>query len=147
MQAAIRLRPASSCRREPLPQLRPPPLPPVCPHGDGERAPLPDDHDKALAARDRRVDEVARQHRVVLGREGDDNGGIFGALRLVDRRRIGGNQRVEFAERIFDLAPVELDPQVALGLIDAENAPEIAVEHLAVVVVFRLHHLIAGREA
>ena len=59
----------------------------------------------------------------------------------------GGNQRVEFAERILDLAPVELDQQVALGLIDAEKLPEIAVEHLAVVVVLSLHHLIAGREA
>ena len=62
------------------------------------------DDDEALAARDRRIEKVSRQHRIVLCREGDDDGGIFGALRFVDRDRIiGWKQRIEFAKGILDL--------------------------------------------
>lgn len=94
--------------REPFFQLCPPPLSAMCPQRDGQRPPLSDDHDEALAARDGGVDEVSRKHSVMLRCQRDDDSGIFRALGFVDRRRIGGNQRVELAETIFDLAPPDM---------------------------------------
>ena len=68
---------------------------------DSQRLALPHDDDEALAPCDRRVDEISCEHRIVLRRQRDDHGGVFRSLRLVDRRRIGGNERVQFAERVF----------------------------------------------
>jgi hypothetical protein len=49
------------------------------------------------------VEEVALQHGVVLGQDGDHDGRVFGALALVNRRGICRHQGVELDER----APLE----------------------------------------
>jgi len=85
---------------------------------------LPDDDDEPLAPRHRGVDEVSREHRVMLGRDSDHHRGIFRALRLVDRRRICRNECVEFAKRILDFSPVKVGDEHAFGLVDALDAPE-----------------------
>ena len=116
------------------------------PNGNGQRLPLPHDHDQPLAARDRRVDEVSRQHGVMLRRQRHHDGGIFRPLRLVDRGRVGGDDRVQFPERIAQLASVETGDEGAFLAVDADDATEVAVEDLAVVVVLGLHDLVAGRK-
>ena len=47
-------------------------------------------NDQTLVARDSGVKKVALEHGIVLRQHRDDHGGVFGALALVDRRRIGG---------------------------------------------------------
>ena len=100
-----------------------------------------------FAARDGRVDEFARQHGAMLGRERDDDGWIFRTLRVMDHRRIGGSHSVEFAKRIFDLPPVEAGDEEAFRLVDAQHGSKVAIEDIAIVSVLGLHsYLVAGRE-
>ena len=136
----------NSIRAQPLPELRPPLASAAAAHRDRHRPALTDDDHETFAPRDGGVDEIARQHRVMLGRERDDDGGIFRALRLVDRRRIGGNHSVEFAQRIFDLAPVEAGDEEAFNLVDAQHGSKVAIEDIAVIIILGLHDLVAGRE-
>ena len=65
----------------------------------------------------------------------------------MDRRRVGGHQGVEFAERIGHLPAVERGDQRPFLVIDPHHRPEIAVEDLPVIVVLGLHHPVARREA
>jgi hypothetical protein len=46
----------------------------------------------------------------------------------------------------FDLTPIEAGDQNAIGLVDALDPAKIAVEDLAVVIVFGLHDLVARSE-
>src|SRR5690606_25996207 len=55
-------------------------------------------------------------------------------------------QLAERAEAVGDLPPVEVDDRLALLPVDPAHDAEVAVEHLALVVVGYLHHLIAGAE-
>ena len=64
-----------------------------------ERGALADHHAHALGARDRRVDEVAREHEVVAAVQDDDDRRRLRALRLVDRDRVGEAHGVELAHR------------------------------------------------
>jgi hypothetical protein len=64
----------------------------------------------------------------------------------VDRGGIGQDDRVEFAEWVGHDASFELGSQRAFLVIDADDHAEIAVEHLAVVVVDRLYDAIADSE-
>ncbi len=43
----------------------------------------------------------------------------------MDRRRIGGNERVEFAKRIFNLATVKLRDEDAIGLVDPADSTKV----------------------
>jgi hypothetical protein len=52
--------------------------------GDGHGALRAHEDDEALPARDRRVEEVTLEHQVVLGEKGNDDGGVFAPLALVD---------------------------------------------------------------
>ena len=54
----------------------------------------------ALAAGDAGVEQVSLQHGVMLRHHRDHHGGVFRALALVDGRRVGRHQCVEFAEAI-----------------------------------------------
>ena len=99
-----------------------------------------------FAARDGRVEEFARQHGAMLGRERDDDGWIFRTLRVMDHRRIGGSHSVEFAKRIFDLPPVEAGDEEAIRLVDAQHGSKVAIEDIAIVSVLGLHYLVARRE-
>ena len=49
----------------------------MCANGNGQRLPLPHNDDEAFAARDGGIDEVPGEHRIVLGRQRDDDGGIL----------------------------------------------------------------------
>jgi hypothetical protein len=51
-------------------------------------------------APDTGVEEISPQHRVVLSQDGDDHGGIFRALALVDGGGISGNRSVELASKL-----------------------------------------------
>jgi hypothetical protein len=64
----------------------------------------------------------------------------------VHRRRIGQHQRVQLAEDVRHLPPVEVDQQLAGLGVDRPHQPQVAVEHLLLVVVRHLHHLVAGAE-
>ena len=46
------------------------------------------------------VEEISLQHRIVLGEDRDDHGGIFGALTLMDGGGVGGNKRVKLAKSV-----------------------------------------------
>jgi hypothetical protein len=76
-------------------------------YSNGHRLGLYNDHDEFLAAGYAGVDQVSLQHGVMLGHDGNDDGWVFGALCLVDRRGIGGNKRVELAKAVGDSAAVE----------------------------------------
>ena len=96
-QTGIRIK--KSIYGQPLPELRPPLASAAAAHRDRHHPALPDDDHQTFAPGDGCVDEIARQRGVMLGRERDNDGGLFRALRLMDRRRIGGNDSVEFAKR------------------------------------------------
>ena len=137
---------AKSAHLQPFLELRPTSLAAMGPHSNRQSLALANKDDETLPTRHRGIDQVSREHCVMLGGDGDHHRRIFGTLRLMDRGRIGGDERVEFAERVCDLAPVEFGDEDAFCLVDAPDPSEVAVEHFAVVVVFRLHHLVAGRK-
>lgn len=98
--------------RQPLSQFGVPLVRVLPPHRDGHRFFLPHDDDQPLAAGDGRVQQVPPQHRVLLGRERNDDGRILRALAFVDGRRVGKHDPIEFGETI----------QSGL-LIEAERSP------------------------
>ena len=57
-----------------------------------------DQHHQLLAARDARIEQIALQHHEMLRMQRQHHGGIFAALRFVDRHRIGQRQLIEFVE-------------------------------------------------
>lgn len=114
-----------------------------CANCDGPRLALPHDDDEALTPRDSRIDEISGEHRVVLRRQRDHHGEVFRTLRLVDRRRIGGNERIEFAEGVFDLSAIEVGDQNAFCLIYPSNPSQVTIKHLTVIIILGLHHLVA----
>src|SRR5208282_1812363 len=120
---------------QPLPQLRPPPPCPRSLDGDRQCLSLSDEHHQPLAARHAGVDQVPLQHRVMLGAERNHDGWVLRSLALVDRRRVGKNQLVEFGEAVDHLSTVEVDRELALLHIDAQNEAEVTVVDLLVVVV------------
>ena len=83
---------------EPCPQLRPPPSRSASLDRNSERLSLPDQDGEAFAARHPRVDQIALQHRVMLGRQRDEHSGVFRTLALVDGRRIGQDQLIQLAK-------------------------------------------------
>ena len=106
-------------------------------HGDSDRLLLADQHHQSLAACHAGVEQIALQHRVVLGHDGNDHGRIFGALRFVNGRRVGQHDLIEFPERVGDQPAVEVDRDLGLLGIDGGDEPDIAVERLPLVVVRR----------
>ena len=83
-----------------------------------QRLPLADQHDQPLATRHTRVEQVARQHHVVLRHQRDHHGRILRALALVDRRSIGEHQLIELAEAVADLPSIKGNDQLTFVLID-----------------------------
>jgi hypothetical protein len=74
---------------KPIPQLGPTASRAFVSDGNGKRLTLPHQHDEPLSSSDAGIKKVARQHCVVLRRQGDHDGRILRALALVNRRRIG----------------------------------------------------------
>jgi len=62
--------------RQPLPQLRPSPPLAAVPHRNRDSFPLANEDDELLAPGDASVEEVARQHGVVLGHHRDHHGRV-----------------------------------------------------------------------
>jgi ATP-dependent DNA ligase len=82
---------------------------------------LPDEDDEALAARHSRVDQVPLQHRVVLYRQGNDNGRIFRAKsgRATPTGTIPTRRRAELAP-----PPNWIRPQLAKLVEKAPDGPD-----------------------
>ena len=62
------------------------------------------------------------------------------------RRRIGRHQRVEFAEAVYEIPPLEARGEIARVGVHIGDASDVAVIDLLVVIVVDLHHLVARRE-
>jgi hypothetical protein len=136
---SVNCRPSScwgTAAYQPLPQLRPSPPRSASLDRDSERLSLPDEHHQALAARHSRVNQIPLQHRVVLRRQRDDHSRVFRTLTLVDRRCVSKYQLIQLAKAVTDVAPVEIDAELAFLYVDAEDDTEIAVVDFPIVVVF-----------
>ena len=57
--------------------------------------------------------------------QGDHHGRVFRALALVDRRRVGEHQLIEFAKAVCNFAAVEVGDEFALLDIDGRDNAEI----------------------
>src|SRR5437764_35342 len=68
------------------------------------------------------------------------------ALRLVDAQGVCESDFVQLTEIVRHGPAVELDDQLALGLVHVGHAPDVAVEDVLGVVVLRLQHLVAEAE-
>ena len=99
-----------------------------------------------LAAGNGGVEEVALQHHVVLGVHDDNYGGVFAALRFVDGGGVGEHQFVQIAGAILYRTAVEQHRHGARGGVDPGDKAHIAVVHVFVVVVPKLHHPVAFAE-
>ena len=111
-----------------------------------ERLPLPDQHQQPLAPRDPRVNQVALQQHVVLRGQRNYHRRELRSLRLVDRDRIGQGDLVQLPEVVLNQPFVEAHCDLLLDGINALDDPDVAVEHVLVVVVLGLDDLVADLE-
>ena len=113
-----------------------------------QRRPVADEHARPLGPRDGRVDEVAREHDVVGAHDRHDHGGRLAALRLVDRDRVGEPQRPGLGHGDPQRPPVVgVEQQRVAVVVVVDEADELAVHQLALVVVARLQQAVADAEA
>ena len=82
----------------------------------------------------------------MLRQDGDDHGGIFRTLALVNGRGVGGYQGVQLAEAVGDDPPVEARAQLACLWLHVLDVADVAVVDVLVVIVFDLHHLVVRRK-
>src|SRR5580704_6625678 len=82
----------------------------------------------------------------MLSAERDHDDWVFRALALVDRRRIGEHKFVELAKAVTDVAPVEIDAELAFFHVDARHDAKVAVVDVLIVIVLDLHDLVARAE-
>ena len=87
------------------------------------------------------------QHYVVRGVQRDDHARVLAPLRLVDRAGVGGDQLVERAEVVGHLAAVDRHLHDLVDLVNGAHPADVAVEHLQIVVVPHLHHLVPHPQA
>src|SRR5262249_3261980 len=90
------------------------------------------------------VEKIPLQHGVVLGEHGDYHRGIFGSLALVNGRRVGRHQHVQFAEFISDGPVIEAHNDLARLGVHIIDVADITIVDFLFVVVLDLHHLVAG---
>jgi hypothetical protein len=98
-------RTSSAGERHPLLELRPPPARVPILDRDIKRPPLSHEHDQPLAPGHAGVEEVPRQHGVVLDGEGDDRGRVLGPLCLAHRGRVDQHQLVQLPAAITAFVP------------------------------------------
>src|SRR5208282_5412270 len=115
-------------------------------NGDCNGLLLADENHELLATGNAGVEEIPLQHRVVLGHDRDDHGGILRALALVDGGGVGGDQRVEFAEAVGHRAPIEARLEFAHLGIDVVDVADVAAVDFLVVVILDLHDLVPRRK-
>jgi len=108
-----------------------------------------DEDAQLFGAGDGGVEEVALKHDVVFGGEDDYGAGVFSALGFVDGDGVGEDELVgEFFEGVGEWAEaVEFDDGLGVLVggvgVDAEDAADVAVEDVFVVVVAGLHDSIS----
>ena len=105
-----------------------------------------DQHAQRFGAGDGGVEQVALQHQVVLGNQGQHHGREFRALRLVHRDRVSQGKLVGFAPVIIHRVTFEIDGQGMLERVEAGNKSDVAIEDVLVVVIDHLHYPVAGAE-
>src|SRR6516225_6385424 len=132
---------------QPFCQLRPPPSPRDIAHRNGDGLLLSNQHHEPLPSGDAGVEEIALQHGVMLREDWDNHGGIFRPLALVNGRRVGRHQHIEFTESVLDGSAVEANSNFPRIDVDIVDGADVAVVDLLVVVVLDLHHLVAGCES
>jgi hypothetical protein len=114
--------------------------------GDGHGFPLPDQHDKLLAAGDAGVEKVSLQHRVVLRHHRDDHSRVLRALALVNGGGIGGYQHVELAKPVGHRSAVEVGDETGDGGFIPACAG-VAVNAPAISSVARVHPCVCAGAA
>src|SRR5262249_46672596 len=80
----------------------------------------------------------------MLSEHWDYHSGIFRSLALVNGRRVGRHQHIQFAEPVSEGPAIEAHNDLARVEVNITDVADIAVVDLLVVVVLDLHHLIAG---
>ena len=87
--------------------------------GVGQRLGGAHEDAEAFGSRDAGIDEIALQHHEVGHQQGDDDHGIFRALRLVDGGGVGQRQFIEFGVLVTDRAAIEEDGERAVFYVDS----------------------------
>ncbi len=103
----------------------------------------PHQHHQFPPARDAGVQKVALQHHVMLGQDGDNHGGVFRSLGFVDGYGVGRHDLVQLVRGVDDVPLVKAHGNFPVFLVHMDDAADIAVEHVLVVVVPYLHDLVA----
>lgn len=114
--------------------------------GDGEGFGLADEDDEFASAGDAGIEKVSLEHNVLLGGEGNDDVGKFGALGFVDSYGVGEGEFVQFAEVVGNVAVVKADGGDLFDGVNFCDLADVAVEDFFVVVVFGLDDFVAGAE-
>jgi hypothetical protein len=102
-----------------------------------------DNDDQPLAPRHGGIKQVPLQRGVMLRSQRNDQDRILGALRLVNGRRVGEQQLVQFGEAVRHRPAIELDDHFRSLGIDLSDNAEAAVVDLLAVVVLDQHHSVA----
>src|SRR5215470_2594545 len=82
----------------------------------------------------------------MLSHDRNDHGRVFRALALVDGRRIGRDQGVEFTEPVSHGTAIETRGEFTGVCIDSVDIADVAVIDVLVVVVLNLHDLVTCSE-
>ena len=114
--------------------------------GDVDGATGTDEDDELLGAGDGGVEEVALEHHVVLGGDGDDDAGVFGALAFVDTDGVGVDQFVCFEEVVDDGEAVHVDGDRLLDGVEGGDTADVPIKDPFVIIIDRLHHFVADAE-
>src|SRR6516165_4419200 len=90
------------------------------------------------------LEKIPLQHGVMLGEHRDYHGGIFRSLALVNGRRVGRHQHVQLTESISEGPAIEAHSDLACVGFNIADVADIAVVDVLFVIVFDLHHFVAG---
>src|SRR6516165_6647632 len=92
------------------------------------------------------VNQVPLQEEVMLHGQRHDYCREFRSLAFMDCDGVGQRQLVQFVEMVKYIPPLEANYRFALLGINAENLADVPVEHLLVVIVLGLDHLVSQPE-
>ena len=109
-----------------------------------ERLLLPHHYDEPLPARHPGIDQIPLQHHVVLHRDREHHNRVLTPLGLMNRGRVAEHEFVEFPVGIDDVTPVKIHGQFFLFGVKARHKPDVAIKHIAVIVILDLHHFVAN---
>ena len=115
-------------------------------HGDADRFAGADEDDQLFGAGDGRIQQIPLQHQIMLGGHRHHHARILRALALMDRNGERMDQFVHFQKVVHHRRAVDADGEGLLQNIHARHAANVAVVDVFIVVVYRLHHLVAHAE-